>query len=458
MSFLSELRKRFDSKRVTLNLADIQALILRSRPEPYVGIHAMLHVDEAKGGRDLVARLAQHVPSAEGWTDDMPAWLGVAISHAGLRALGLPEASLASFPLAFQQGMAGRAAQLRDEGENAPETWEDAFQGDACHIALTIFARDTAELDRVRQQAMEALQQSSGVTLIGTHEFGADEEAKNPFGYRDSISQPTVAGAGVDPDPGDERAIAAGEFILGENSESGAPVAMPAPDILGRNGSFVVLRKYESRAGAFNDFLRAHSRGDADEDWLGAKMFGRWRSGAPLNLSPDHDDPALGAARGQNNDFDFADDAKGLICPHSAHMRRMNPRGSKLAILTDQNIHRIIRRSSTFGPKWRRDMTAADDAKAESGLYFIFISARAYDTIEFLQQEWINRGNFLDLGVERDPIVGLHVQPGRFTIPAEPVRRRVDGVTTFNRLRGGEYMFMPSLSALKWIGQGGWAE
>jgi hypothetical protein len=36
------------------------------------------------------------------------------------------------------------------------------------------------------------------------------------------------------------------------------------------------------------------------------------------------------------------------------------------------------------------------------------------------------------------------------------VRRRVDGVTTFNRLRGGEYLFMPSLTALRWIGEGRW--
>lgn len=91
MSFLSNLRKRFDSKRVTLQLDDIQGLILRSRPEPYVGIHAMLHVDDAAGGCDLIGRLAGHVPSAEGWTEDMPAWMGVALSHAGLKALGLPD-------------------------------------------------------------------------------------------------------------------------------------------------------------------------------------------------------------------------------------------------------------------------------------------------------------------------------------------------------------------------------
>jgi len=134
----------------------------------------------------------------------------------------------------------------------------------------------------------------------------------------------------------------------------------------------------------------------------------------------------------------------------------LDPRDSELTLLTDVNIHRIIRRSSTFGPVYSEDVTPQDDGKADRGIFFIFISARAYDTIEFMQQEWINRGNFVDLGEERDPIVGLHEEDGQFTIPQTPVRKRVDGVQTFNVMKGGEYLFMPSLSALKWIADAGW--
>ncbi|PZT84050.1 MAG: peroxidase, partial [Citromicrobium sp.] len=354
-------------------------------------------------------------------------WTGVAISYDGLKALGLPETSLGSFPLAFQQGMAARAEQLRDLGENAPETWEDPYRPGTCHIALTIYARDDDALDDVLAKAEAELEKSTGITLIGTHRFGADEDAKNPFGFRDSISQPLVDGSGV-------------------------ALAMPQPAPLGRNGSYIVLRKYQSRIGAFNDFLREQSADEGEQDYIAAKMFGRWQSGAPLPLAPDRDDPELGADSRRNNDFSYEDDHRGLVCPHAAHMRRLNPRDSQLTILSDVNIHRIIRRSSTYGPKWSRDVTSEVDAQEDRGLFFIFISARAFDTIEFLQQEWINRGNFVDLGEERDPIVGLHQTPGTFTIPETPVRRKIDGVTTFNRLRGGEYMFMPSLTALRWIG------
>jgi deferrochelatase/peroxidase EfeB len=87
------------------------------------------------------------------------------------------------------------------------------------------------------------------------------------------------------------------------------------------------------------------------------------------------------------------------------------------------------------------------------GAYFVFMSAKAMATIEFLQQEWVNAGNFVGLRDERDPIVGLQQENATFTIPKEPVRRRVHGIETFNVLRGGEYFFMPSLPALRWLGE-----
>ena len=34
--------------------------------------------------------------------------------------------------------------------------------------------------------------------------------------------------------------------------------------------------------------------------------------------------------------------------------------------------------------------------------------------------------------------------------------KRIDGVQTFNVMKGGEYLFMPSLSALQWLSTAGW--
>ena len=96
-------------------------------------------------------------------------------------------------------------------------------------------------------------------------------------------------------------------------------------------------------------------------------------------------------------------------------------------------------------------MISEQDNKTPCGLYFIFISAKAMATLEFLRQEWINNGNFMSLGEERDPNVGLQEDGATFTIPQEPVRRRIHGIETFNVLRAGEYFFLASLSALRWL-------
>ena len=60
---------------------------------------------------------------------------------------------------------------------------------------------------------------------------------------------------------------------------------------------------------------------------------------------------------------------------------------------------------------------------------------------------------FTGLGEERDPNVGLQQPAATFTIPQEPVRRRIHRIQTFNVLRGGEYFFLPSLTALSWLGK-----
>jgi deferrochelatase/peroxidase EfeB len=98
------------------------------------------------------------------------------------------------------------------------------------------------------------------------------------------IGQPAIEGSGVDPLPGQGEPIKAGEFILGYAGEAGMPLPMPEPDVLGRNGAYVGLRKYQTRVGAFNRFLRANGETEEERELLAAKVVGRWRSGAPLTL------------------------------------------------------------------------------------------------------------------------------------------------------------------------------
>jgi Dyp-type peroxidase family len=374
-------------------------------------------------------------------------------AYAGLEALGVPHGSLQSFPEAFRAGMAGRARQLGDEGANDPSNWDSPFGKGEIHIGLSGFADSEEQRRRVLAIAREQYERLSGVRVLRTQDFGAQPGDLNPLGYKDGIDQPAIEGAGVEPLPGQGRPIKAGEFILGYPGEAGVPLAMPQPEILGRNGTYVGLRKYQSRVGAFNRFLRANGNTDEGRELLAAKLVGRWRSGAPLTLAPDVDNPALGADPQRNNDFDYANDQRGRQVPFGCHIRRMNPRDTELSRLTDVNVHRLIRRGTTYGSPYDPNALSEEDDEVPRGAYFLFISAKAMATIEFLQQEWINDGTFIGVGRERDPIIGLQDKGATFTIPREPVRRRVHGIETFNVLRGGEYFFMPSLSALKWLAE-----
>ena len=104
MAVLEERNQRAQSNSsVTLDLHEIQATVLRYRPEPYYGTHIKMHIDDARSGREFLRRLAPHVASAADWWNATDAWIAVAISYTGLVALGVPEESLTKFSRGFSR-------------------------------------------------------------------------------------------------------------------------------------------------------------------------------------------------------------------------------------------------------------------------------------------------------------------------------------------------------------------
>ena len=182
-------------------------------------------------------------------------------------------------------------------------------------------------------------------------------------------------------------------------------------------------------------------------------MIGRWRSGAPLVLAPEHDDPALGTDPNRNNNFSYADDMDGLKCPFSAHIRRINPRDALKNDLVAVNLHHILRRGTNYGPPLPEG-TLEDDG-IQRGIVFLLIGAYLKRQFEFIQSQWITDGDFIHQGREQDPIVGNNQGDGIFTIPQHPIRRRLHGLPRFVTVLGGEYCFMPGLRALKWLARSG---
>ena len=93
----------------------------------------------------------------------------------------------------------------------------------------------------------------------------------------------------------------------------------------------------------------------------------------------------------------------------------------------------------------------APDDGVERGIAAFIGCSSLIRQFEFAMNVWVNDPKFKDLDNERDPIIGRQEEGATFTIPKQPVRRRVHGIQTFNVLKGGEYFFVPSMSALKWL-------
>jgi Dyp-type peroxidase family len=432
----------------TLDLDDIQGGILHPRPSPYVGTYLLVRIDDRHHGREMLRRLRGSIASAAAWSPTSDAWLNVALTYEGLRALGVPEDSLATFPAEFREGMAARAEVLGDVGENAPEHWEWPLGTGDVHVAVAAIAPDQARLDALLDGAREAYADLTGIRVIWRQDCYALPTEREAFGFRDGISHPAVEGTGIPGSNPQEAPLRAGEFLCGHPDELEEISAMPQPAVLGRNGTYVVFRKLHQDVAAFRRYLHEHARDADDEELLAAKCIGRWRSGAPLALAPDRDDPELGADPLRNNDFLYAgDDERGLKCPIGSHIRRMNPRD---AVVTGEvRLHRMIRRGTSYGPLLPEGVLVDDGA--DRGLCFVFVGAQLARQFEFVQAQWMNDGRAFSAPAERDPLSGMNDGTSPFTIPSRPVRRRLQGLPRFVTTRGGEYCFAPSLSALRWL-------
>jgi Dyp-type peroxidase family len=218
----------------------------------------------------------------------------------------------------------------------------------------------------------------------------------------------------------------------------------------------MVYRKLAMDVAAFRRCMAEQGeRYPGGPEALSAKVVGRWTDGTPLSVSPDAPDPDVVADPLRINDFTYGDDPQGLKCPLGAHIRRANPRdtdgffGGKLS-----DRHRIIRRGRPYGPVMEDGVT--EDDGVERGLVFVCFQSNIWRQFETIQALWVDDGDPFGLGADKDFLIG---EPhgngaGKMTIQGDPpfiLRPQPRFVT----LRGGEYLFRPSISALRWLAEGG---
>jgi Dyp-type peroxidase family len=392
--------------------------------------------------------------------------VNIGFTHRGLKALGVSQRSLDSFPEAFRVGMRGRAHVVGDVGPHAPEHWEGGLGGADIHAMgwiRTDSAEGREEATRIIRAEMEA---TGGVeirfvqdTMALAHENGIGSEGEH-FGFADPISQPPIEGADAPSYPGDGvleadgtwRPLKPGEFLLGYEDEAGPDgTQTPEPPELRLNGTYMVFRKLYQDVAAFRRYLATAAKalyGSDDQyhqDLVAAKMMGRWRSGCPVDLSPDKDDAAIAADPRRRNNFTYAGDDEGLRCPFGSHLRRSNPRATPLKRATAVRRHRLIRRGVEYGPHLKDG--ALEDDGVDRGLINLFIQADIERQFEFVQKEWMKGGEFIGLDPdEQDPINGVGGEGSQMVVPGAKQPFLFD-LPTFVKVKGGEYLFVPGLKA-----------
>ncbi|MBI3792249.1 MAG: hypothetical protein HY275_15410 [Gemmatimonadetes bacterium] len=456
-----------------IDLADVQANIVRGYSARQARHFALAVGDPANAARFLRALLpdapgdGMRVTTAATWDVKPPYCLNIGLTFAGVQALGVPPSVAALFPPRFQQGPTAPAdtvTSLGDTGASAPDHWTlGGPKNPVVHLLVSLYVHDThpGRLEAYSNE-LRALFKRHALTELSHHDAVALPDGKVHFGYHDGIAQPRIKGV-----PG--KALAdlqpecePGEFLLGRDyvNQYLGNFLGDLPPALGDNGSYGAFRVLKQDVEAFEVFIhRTGARFQMDPELVAAKLMGRWRSGAPLVLSPTSAHPSPPIAHGQINAFDYAptaahpayyDDREGLRCPIGSHVRRLNPRGSR--VMGKPYSRRIIRRAMPYGPGYRH---GHDDPAVERGLVGYFVCGDLEMQYEFMVGTWANL-DIATAGIRgtRDPIIGAQPdEGGKYTIRTNDTRDPVS-VSDLPRLvttRGALYCFLPGIGGLRFL-------
>ncbi|KAK5657380.1 hypothetical protein OQA88_2950 [Cercophora sp. LCS_1] len=280
---------------------------------------------------------------------------------------------------------------------------------------------------------------------------------KEHFGFEDGISQPLIEG--VD----DDKAVLATpsmvtnpQILLVTKDTRTFEGGIQRPEWM-HQGSFLVFRKLEQNVKAFNALKQDFAKyGCESPEHMGAKLMGRWPSGAPITVPDYHtsDAPDVDHEKVKKmNKFSYENlDAPPHMCPLAAHIRKTNPRISN-SNSSDQGLKfsKMIRSGIPYGPDYVPGEVDAPESKR--GLLFACYQAYVEDGFQHMQSFWCNNRDFppgKDSGV--DPIVGQAASPEDMKTKITEGKEVVilpTGKSQLVTFRGGEYFFAPSIAALR---------
>ena len=352
---------------------------------------------------------------------------------------------------AFAGGMAADTGVL--DGGNT-NSWQSELKR-PIDVALLLADNDESVLARGVTDTLAECAEAYELLFVqaGRAYRNGDGEGVEHFGYVDGRSQPLMIQSAIDA----ERDSRRGGL---DDYDPSAPLSqfLLADPLKARGfGSFFVFRKLEQDVAGFKAREEALANtlgltGD-DEERAGAMVVGRFEDGTPLTLHAQEDGvPVV-------NNFDFSADADGSRCSFHGHIRKTNPRGSSPGGLAFDKSVQMARRGITYGVRMQHPETREfiDLPNDGVGLLFMSYQASIEKQFQFMQTQWANNPGFPTAGVGIDPVIGQLSGRGAAApqtwLPAygaltNPTRVRFSG---FVALKGGEYLFAPSINGLKAI-------
>jgi Dyp-type peroxidase family len=484
-------------------------------------------------------RLFKRMRDRRGYSGSVKAsWINIAFSYAGLAKLTSDADAFAD--ASFKTGMVAQSAALGDptsvDAEGHADRWVVRDGEDGAHVVVVIAADTLADLEAEVARVEELIfaprrggrPVRSGASVVfkqeGRTQLGALAGHEH-FGFLDGISQPGLRGRFSsrwhdvltprqnpdDPDQGKpgQDLLWPGEFVFGyPGQDASKDVAERGPESMtdgaGRavvplwaeDGSFLVFRRLRQDVHAFHSFLHDHAAElGVTPEALGARLAGRWASGAPTVRAPDADDPSLGDDDCANNNFEFQDettwtqnprgpdqcedkthppspgDKTGDRCPFAAHIRKSYPRDDvsenppqdgdpadarRRLRESDTQTHRLLRRGIPFGPSSRSTPSVPVEDGVDRGLLFLAYMTSIVDQYEFVTKRWFNDPDFKEPNAGIDPILGQSQGPGgsrerTFKVRLGGVDHQLTAPDDWVIPTGGGYFFAPSITALRTV-------
>jgi Dyp-type peroxidase family len=429
---------------------DIQGNILRGYRRHDHAAYVFARISDRRGAAKLLRdELISMITTDEDFYDrrDPPTTLNIAFTYEGLRELA-PMRAPAVFAgyEDFRDGMRQRAVEkLGDEGGNHPDHWEARLVEPEAHMLFTLYARTGDQLADHVAWLHATLARAGAITDYHFQYAQTLAGKREHFGFLDGFSQPALRGdrppfngEGVLDRCASWRGLHVGEFLLGHFDEDGWKPGYRQP--LLKNGTFMVWRKLRQHVDVFEQWLTAEAGPDAAaQERLKAQLVGRWpRSGESLITAPYFDPGAKGSE--PDNEFVYSADPRGTRCPLGAHVRRANPRDGLGYRTQRTKRNRIIRRGMPYS-----------DLDGTKGLIFVCFQASISRQFELIQGHWLQDGDAFGLGGDRDFITAATPAAARMTLPGDKIRppRFLTRDTQFVTTRGGYYLFVPGIRALR---------